>query len=437
MKSSNIMKKHQTIVRIMMALVIMFGVETTASAQFGKLLKKAKESLNVQIGSGDSDDSSSSSSSSSFSGSHPKKLKDLNKELFIYQPVDDPVNAPFYDINNPKAKEYYDQFCALDNRPIKDPSVEYWLFEFLDYQSPTKGLKQVHCTEYPLTAYFSYAMTHPKDVQGFRCYIRAKVIFDVLTISLQANTLPYVQGKLGWSLEYPKSDEMRKITLKDGTALSLLESEKARADRWRSIKADTEEIISQNVTYEIIKSAMKETMAEGKKAMQEGRFTDAFNLIFREYHMMKYSWLERDHYHSIYSKDEDYMDLDDEYKPMYDLYYFDWRNAIENEYIGTAEMPKEASVSADIKSQATQQARAKFGAKFVKAIVVESDWHVYTDPNNFNRTDHRSINVDVITKDGDQYYISHQMLWQNYQAGSWGSYDMRQKSFGQQKVNYK
>ena len=131
------------------------------------------------------------------------------------------------------------------------------------------------------------------------------------------------------------------------------------------------------------------------------------------------------------------MDLDDEYKPMYDLYYFDWRNAIENEYVGTAEMPKEAAVSADIKNQATQQAKAKFGAKFVKAIVVESDWHVYTDPNNFNRTDHRSINVDVITKDGDHYYVSHQLLWQNYKAGSWGSYDMRQKSFGQQKVNYK
>lgn len=89
------------------------------------------------------------------------------------------------------------------------------------------------------------------------------------------------------------------------------------------------------------------------------------------------------------------------------------------------------------KNQATAQAKAKFGASFVKAIVVESDWHVYTDPNNFNRTDHRSINVDVIIKEGGEYYVSHQMLWQNYQAGNWGSYDMRQKSPIKQKVNYK
>ena len=39
------MKQNQVIVRILMAVVIMFGVETTANAQFGKLLKKAKEAV--------------------------------------------------------------------------------------------------------------------------------------------------------------------------------------------------------------------------------------------------------------------------------------------------------------------------------------------------------------------------------------------------------
>lgn len=422
-----------------MAVVIMFGVETTANAQFGKLLKKAKESLNVQIGSGDSDNTSSSSSSSSLlsSGSHPKKLKDLNKEQFIYQPVDDPASAPFYDINNSKVKEYYDKFLGLYHRRVQNPIVYYWLFEFLDYQSPTKGLKQVHCTEYPLVAYYSYAMTHPKEELGFRCYIRAKVTFNKLSMSPHIRTLPMVQSRLGWGLEYPQSDDMRKITLKDGTTLSLLETEKTREKRWRDIDGDAEEIIEENTPYEVIKSAMKHTLEEGKKAQQEGRIADAYNLLFEEYMMMKDHWLEVDRFHSVYSEDEDYQDLADEYKPLFEMYAWDWQDIIENEYAGTAEMPKEASVSADIKNQATQQAKAKFGAKFVKAIVVESDWHVYTDPNNFNRTDHRSMDVDVITKDGDQYYVSHQMLWQNYQAGSWGSYDMRQKSPGQQKVNYK
>lgn len=39
------MKKNQTIVRVMMALIIMFGIETSASAQFGGLLKKAKQAV--------------------------------------------------------------------------------------------------------------------------------------------------------------------------------------------------------------------------------------------------------------------------------------------------------------------------------------------------------------------------------------------------------
>lgn len=39
------MKKNQSIVRVLMALVIMFGVETTANAQLGGLLKKAKSAV--------------------------------------------------------------------------------------------------------------------------------------------------------------------------------------------------------------------------------------------------------------------------------------------------------------------------------------------------------------------------------------------------------
>ena len=43
------MKKYQVIVRTLMAAVIMFGVETTASAQFGGLLKKAKSAVKDQV----------------------------------------------------------------------------------------------------------------------------------------------------------------------------------------------------------------------------------------------------------------------------------------------------------------------------------------------------------------------------------------------------
>lgn len=114
-------------------------------------------------------------------------------------------------------------------------------------------------------------MMHPKDVLGFRCYIRARITYENLSMSPHVRTLPMVKGRMGWSLEYPQSDEMRKITLKDGTTLSLLETEKARVERWKNLGYDAKEIISENTPYEVIKAAMKETMAEGKQAMKEGR----------------------------------------------------------------------------------------------------------------------------------------------------------------------
>ena len=43
------MKKNQTIVRMMMALAIAFGIETTASAQFGSLLNKAKNAAKKEV----------------------------------------------------------------------------------------------------------------------------------------------------------------------------------------------------------------------------------------------------------------------------------------------------------------------------------------------------------------------------------------------------
>ena len=181
---------------------------------------------------------------------------------------------------------------------------------------------------------------------------------------------------------------------------------------------------------------MQQTMNEAKQAQTEGRIADAFNLLFKQYRLMK-SDIERERFTSNRKNDDIYLDMDDDYKLMYQQYYQDWLNVVQTSGSTPVDMPKEAAVSAEIKNQATAQAKAKFGASFVKAIVVESDWHVYTDPNNFNRTDHRSMDVDVIVKEGDEYFVSHQMLWQNYQGGSWGSYDMRQKSQFKQKVNYK
>ena len=435
------MKKNLAL-RMIMAIAVMFGVQTTASAQLRGLLKKAKKALNVEITVGSENESEEAANNTTTESNVQPEAADqqggtlqLKPETFIYQPVDDPVNAPLYDINNPKVKEYYDKWIELGNLPNDDQ--HYWLFEFFDYQSPTRGLKQGHVTDYPLVAYFSYFITHPNDVEGYRCYIRARLAYEILALSSNVHTVPYKLTRLGWAEEYTGMSDMRKLLLNDGTQINLLESEKARLKRWKTIEGDDAYgAFMDNTSYEVIRSAMQQTMNEAKQAQTEGRIADAFNLLFKQYRLMK-SDIERERFSSNRKNDDIYLDMDDDYKLMYQQYYQDWLNVVQTSGSTPVDIPKEAAVSAEIKNQATAQAKAKFGASFVKAIVVESDWHVYTDPNNFNRTDHRSMDVDVIVKEGDEYFVSHQMLWQNYQGGSWGSYDMRQKSQFKQKVNYK
>lgn len=417
------MKKNRFITCLFLAIAMAFVNPICANAQFGNLLKKAKKAIKIESSSEDGEESSKSSK------------KGLNPEVFIYQPVDDPVNAPLYDINNPKVKEYYEKWIALGNLPDNDE--HFWLFEFFDYQSPTRGLKQVHVTEYPLVAYFSYFINHPNEVEGYRCYIRARRAYEILALSSIVHTVPYKRTRLGWAEEYTGMSGMRKLLLNDGTQINLLESEDDRLKRWKRVdNDDAYGAFMDNTSYEVMRSAMQQTMAEAKQAQAEGRIADAFNLLFKEYRMMK-SDIERDRFYSTRKNDDIYLDMEDDFKLMYQQYYEKWLEVVQTSGAAPVDMPKEAAVSATIKNQATAQAKAKFGSQFVKAIVVESDWHVYTDPNNFNRTDHRSIDVDVIIKDGGEYYVSHQMLWQYYQAGKWGNYDMRQKSHIKQKVNYK
>lgn len=436
------MKKNQ-ILRMIITLTLLLGIQGTASAQLRGLLKKAKKVLDIEVTTSESKKSNDNSintttdSPTNYSNENQsdKISLQLNPEVFIYQPVDDPVNAPLYDINNPKVKEYYEKWIALGNLPDNDE--HFWLFEFFDYQSPTRGLKQVHVTEYPLVAYFSYFINHPNEVEGYRCYIRARRAYEILALSSIVHTVPYKRTRLGWAEEYTGMSGMRKLLLNDGTQINLLESEDDRLKRWKRVdNDDAYGAFMDNTSYEVMRSAMQQTMAEAKQAQAEGRIADAFNLLFKEYRMMK-SDIERERFYSTRKNDDIYLDMEDDYKLMYQQYYEKWLEVVQTSGATPVDMPKSVAVSATIKNQATAQAKAKFGSQFVKAIVVESDWHVYTDPNNFNRTDHRSIDVDVIIKDGGEYYVSHQMLWQYYQAGKWGNYDMRQKSHIKQKVNYK
>ena len=73
------MKQKQSIVRIMMALAIAFGVQTTSNAQFGGLKKLAKKAIEKTT---TSEESSSTSTTSSGNGSYSPAIKNARGEKY-------------------------------------------------------------------------------------------------------------------------------------------------------------------------------------------------------------------------------------------------------------------------------------------------------------------------------------------------------------------
>lgn len=424
------MKKYQSFQRIMMVLVIMFGVQTMASAQLGGVLKKAKNAKNTVKDQVDNKDNSSNGGGSS-SSKHPKSLKDLDPKLFIYSPTD---HADFYDVDNANVTKGYVDFCNTCNRTeAEGRRMPYEQLDFVDYQT-ADGTKQVHITEYPFTAYYAYFMTNPKEVSGYQCYIRARLMQDKYRFD-RVGVFPY-EKKTGneWIEIYPGAKNKRKITLKDGKALNLLETETDRQKRWDNVQGEAEDILHANTPYPVIRSVLKGTLEAIKQCDAAGRNADATNLLREAEYMIQDLGS-----HPFHNKDEQFQDIHETYQDFFANKRLGWLKAAGMASAKPVDMPKGVTVPQALQDQANAKAKAKFGSKFVKAIFMESEWHIYKEPKYPYEISHRSMDVDVIIKEGADYFVSHQCLWQHYAGGQYTNYDMRNRMVNpvQEKVNYK
>ena len=449
------MKTSKLFVRIVMAMVITFGIQTTASAQLGGLVKKAKSAVKDKVenkakmakheaktaankaansaageaGLPVSDESDSSTSSNA--GKHPKSLKDLDKTLFIYPLTEE---TELYDVTNPKVEKAYADYCDLAmQKDAESRRVPYGQLDFVDYET-ANGVKQIHVTEYPLAAYYSYFMMNPTEVSGYQCYIRARLMVEGYRFD-RVGVYPYKQNPTqGWDAVYPGANDKRNITLEGGKSITLMETENARRQRWSKVQDQAEDILHANTPYPVIRSVLKGTLEAIKQCDAAGRSGDAYKLLCEAEFMMKDLGS-----HPLRAKDEQWQDIGEQYMDFFNNKRLGWLKAAEYATAKPVAMPKAASVSAEIQNQATAKAKAKFGAKFVKAIVIESDWHIYKEPNYPYNISHRSIAVDVVIKEGNDYFVVHEDLRQNYAGGKYGSYDLRHsmKTPLQQKVNYK
>ena len=438
-----------------MAIVIAFGVQTTANAQLGGLVNKAKKAVKDKVenkakmtkyeakakanqavknaaseaGVPVSDDSIDNGTPKA--GKHPKSLTDLDPQLFIYPLTED---TELYDVTNPRVEKAYVDFCNLILlKGAERRYAPHGQLDFVDYQSPN-GLKQIHVTEYPLAAYFSYFMMNPAEISGYQCYIRARLMVDNYRKS-EIAVYPYKKNpRQGWDAVYPGAKEKRNITFEDGKSVTLLETENARQQRWSKVADQAEDILHANTPYPVVRSVLKGTLEAIKQCDAAGRPADAYNLLCEAEYMMKDLGS-----HPLHSKDEQWQDIGEQYLDYFNNKRLEWLDAAGATRVKPVDMPKAASVSADIQNQATAKAKAKYGAKFVKAIVVQSDWGIFKEREYPYNISHRSIAVDVITKEGNDYFVNHEDLRQNYVGGKYGSYDLRpsMQTPLKQKVNYK
>ncbi|MCI6723150.1 MAG: hypothetical protein MR463_01575 [Bacteroidales bacterium] len=104
------------------------------------------------------------------------------------------------------------------------------------------------------------------------------------------------------------------------------------------------------------------------------------------------------------------------------------------------EMAKGMNVPANLKSKADAEARKQWGAGFVKSIFLTSQWTEFTNPKYPYQVMHRSMDVDFIVKEGDNYFVYHWVFKEGVYGGKGtGAFSImaRMKRPTKEKVNYK
>ena len=104
------------------------------------------------------------------------------------------------------------------------------------------------------------------------------------------------------------------------------------------------------------------------------------------------------------------------------------------------EMAKGVNVPANLESKADAEARKQWGAGFVKSIFLTSQWTEFTNPKYPYQVMHRSMDVDFIVKEGDNYFVYHWVFKEGVYGGKGtGAFSImaRMKRPTKEKVNYK
>jgi len=462
------------------ALVLMLGLTTPASAQFGglknaikrtvknkvenlatdvtnkvtnKVTDKVESKVDDVISGNSSTSSSSSRSSSSSSSSRSSYKKSRNNTPSQAAVAADPragettveknytkspaqIRAAWesFDTKNFPYQPYYtkenlwlwqpDSIASLYGYSrfcdaMLLPYSDRILVDFVKYDD-----KVVPYIEASLNAWFAEFLADPESYVGYCRYVRASIVVT-----------EFSQTRVRMKVD--KSDRIT-TNMDDGTTATLFETENDRMSRWRRVRDEAQELAGKVTPFNTIGSAAVNAINRIKKYLSAGKKETALRDMRELDYIMDEMERRSDNTH-----DDNYKTLVNMAKPYLEQY-----STLEDEIktakieanVKPVEMPKGVSVSASLMQTAVAQGKKQWGANLVKTIFRTSNWATYKSPKWPYPITHRSLDVDYIVKENGVYYVNHWVLQNYYLSGKYTNrYSIQAKlsSHHKEKVNYK
>ena len=343
--------------------------------------------------------------------------ENLSPELFPFQPYYTEMNKDYFDPDADASVLIYVKVCRLLAEADRPFGKKGLMAEYFQYKDGTN----VPIVDVLLSSYYAEFIADPESYVAYNHFNRARVVqkaFDSNDVRMNMEDPMKYVAKMG-----------------DGTSVNLFEKEFDRIARWREVNRIAEGLAISVTPLHTIGAAANNAIIRYKKHEDNGNIEQMI-ITSRELQAIVADLECRDDYKE---RKSDFTDLMRRYEPIRDNY----RELLQKNHEASTpavEMPKGVTAPAALKSKADAEARKVWGDGFVKSIFHTTQWTEFKNPKYPYQVMHRSMDVDFIVKDGDNYFIYHWVLKEGVSGGKGtGAFSImaRMKQPTKEKVNYK
>ena len=479
--------------RCFVALCLMMAASTTANAQFGSLLKKAKDKATSAVKSVTDDVKKSTKSATSSTAATAKSAATSTAETATDAPIDDKTGyasslddgAVTTDFTKwPKALVLRGNFKPSKEALAADPQAsvttveKHWtkspaeiraiyehalnpkIFPYqpyytednrLFYEPDSMAARYTYLQATQLMAAYDYNHYNWPKWGDFVRYKEDNKVVPRAEYALNSFLASFVADPASregaWNLikflvmcDYipglitiPVDDPYKYLTTVEGKEMQLNEKETDRQNRWSGAKLTAPSMLEAMTPFNTHASIVVSALVTAEKGAKEGKYLAALSYLREARKAMKLL-KERDDY----PNDEDSKQLE----IMYERVDKRWEEFVDAVYASSSEgvaMPKAHTVAANIQAKAEAEGKKVWGDNLVKTIFTESTWHEFKSPKWPYPVTHRAMSVDYIEKVGDNYFVNHWNFQQMYDNGKPGTRYQITAANGnhREKVNYK